>query len=76
MKYQKVTISLREDIIEKIKMVMEANAIDRSAAVSMMLQRAPLNSMLPPDYLTKLEERLAKLEQMNKPEEEPGGGQG
>ena len=71
MKYQKVTISLREDIIEKIKMVMEANAIDRSAAVSMMLQRAPLNSMLPPDYLAKLEERLAKLEP-SEPQDSPG----
>ncbi len=61
MKYQKVTITLREDIIEKINMVMRANAIDRSAAISMMLQRAPLSSILPPDDLAKLEERLTKL---------------
>ncbi|MFN8497312.1 MAG: hypothetical protein U0641_05595 [Anaerolineae bacterium] len=61
MRYQKVTITLREDIMEKINMVMQANAIDRSAAISMMLQRAPLATLLPPDDLAKLEERLAKL---------------
>ena len=51
MAYVKLSITVTEELNEKIELVMQANGINRSAAISMMLSRVNLKDCLPPGYV-------------------------
>ena len=47
----KLSITLPQDLNDKVELVMQANRINRSAAISMMLSRVNLKDCLPPGYV-------------------------
>ncbi len=49
-RYVKFSLSLREDLYAQVEQVMEANKIDRSSAIAMMLSRVNIKDLLPPGY--------------------------
>lgn len=49
-KYVKMSITLRQELATMIEVVMDANNIDRSSAIAMMLSRVNIKDLLPPGY--------------------------
>ncbi len=52
-KVHKLSISLRDDVYQRVLQVVDATGLDRSSAISLLLASVHMEEVLPRDYVKK-----------------------